>query len=147
MYILCFFVCATNMADRILGFNPTEGISPDSPLHSRYLPRIAEDDPLVPTAIVWPPVKEKACEVDTGTPPTKYFKPPWSQPSQLFSQRWILLPPEEIANPDTRPHSYKNLSLPKATFKHNRNQTGTMPYNNTAIPPPEEITGAASLPC
>lgn len=153
------------MANTIQGFKPTRATSPqalppDSPLHTAYLPRIADQDLLVPTRITQPFVKKKSYKVDTGTPPSKNFKAPSLETPQLLSQRWILLPPEESANPHTHPysldvrtsslqthHPFEKVTLPMTTYKHERDQTATMPYNNTAIPPPEEITGAASLPC
>ena len=155
------------MANGILDFKPTratslQAIPPNSPLLARYLPRIAEEDPLVPIRITRSAVTKKSYEVDTGTPPSKNFKIPSFETSQLlFSQRWILLPPEELADPHTHSysldihkissqtpdHPFEKSTLQKATYKHNKDQTATMPYNNTAIPPPEEITGVASLPC
>lgn len=154
-----------SMADRI-GFKPTratspQALSPDSPLHTRYLPQIAEKDPHVPINFTWPSVKEPSWKVDTGTPPSKDFKVRSLKTSQSFSQRWILLPPEDLANSHTHPcsldlqtsssriasHLSGKSTLRKPTSKHIRDLIATMPYNNTAIPPPEEITGAASLPC
>ena len=154
------------MANEIPDFKPTRATSPHaippiSPLQARYLPRIAKEDPLVPIRITRSAVKKKSYEVDTGTPPSKNFKIPSFKTSQSFSQRRILLPPEELANPHTPPypldthrtssqtsdHSFQRSTLPKATYKNNKDRPATMPYNNTAIPPPEEITGVASLPC
>ena len=136
-----------SMANR-MDFKPTftspPAIPPDSPLHTRYLPQIAEEDPLVPIKFTW--FKEPSWKVNTGTPPSKDFKAPSLETSQLFSQRWILLPPEESADQIPSHPSGKSTS-PKSTSKHKKDQIATMPYNNTAIPPPEEITGAASLPC
>ena len=154
------------MADRILGFKPTratspQAIPPDSPPHTRYLPQIEGEDSLAPISITRASIKKKSYEVNTGTPPSKIFKAPSRDVSRLFSHRLIFSPPEELANPHTHPYaldvpgissqtsynSLENRTLPNATYKHNRNPIATMPYNNTAIPPPEEITGAASLPC
>ena len=155
------------MANR-MGFKPTRGaispqaLSPNSPLHTRYLPQIAEKDPLVPINFTWPSVKEPSFKVDTGIPPSKDFKAPSLRISQsFFSQRWILLPPEDLAKSHTPPSSLDSQSsssriathlsgkstLRKPTSKHKKDLIATMPYNNTAIPPPEEISGAASLPC
>lgn len=165
-YSAFFFMHTINMADKILDFKPTRATSPlaippDSPLHTRYLTRIEEEDSLVPIRITRLSAGKKSYEVDTGNPPSKYFKPPALQTSQLFLHRRIVLPQEELANPHTHPHSPNTetvssqipdhtlikSTLPKDTYKHHRDQIATMPYNNTAIPPPEEITGAASLPC
>lgn len=161
-----FFVHAISMANRILGFKSTratspQAVPPDSPLHARYLPRIFEEESLVPIRISRQSIKKKSYEVDTGTPPSKNFKAPSFETSQIFSHRWILLPPEKLANAHTHPyfldtqtpssqtpyHPFQTLTLSDATYKHNGAQIATMPYNNTAIPPPEEITGVASLPC
>ena len=163
---LLFFVHGISMANRRLDFKPTratspQAIPPDSPLHRRYLPRIAEEDPLVPAIITRSSAKKKSYEVDTGIPPSKNFKIPSLDSSQSFYQRRILLPSEEFAKLYTNPyalntqeplsrspyHILEHSTPPKATYKHNQHQTTTMPYNNTAIPPPEEITGVASLPC
>lgn len=164
---LCLFTYTINMANRVTGFKPTrpnspQAIPPESPLHTQYLPRIAEKDPRVPIEITAPSVKKNSYKHNTGTPPSKKFKVPSLKISQLFLHRWILLPPEELAysfaSPHTHPysldiqpsssqspyHPFVELTPRKATYK---DQSATMPYNNTAIPPPEEITGAASLPC
>ena len=156
----------TSIANKQQGFKHTRATSPqakppDSPPLKRYSPRIAGDDLLLPTRITRSFVKKKSYEIDTEIPPSRYFKPPSLEVSRLFSQRWILLPPAEFANSHTPPyssdttvsslqspnHSLKRSRLPKATYRLGGDQTSAMPYNNTAIPPPEEITGAASLPC
>ncbi len=154
------------MANRRPDFKPTratspQAIPPDSPLRRRYPPRIAEEDPLVPVGITRSSVRKKAYEVDTGLPPSKKFRIPSPDSSQLFYHSWILLPPEESATFYTNPyaldtqapssrspyHTPEDSTPPKSTYKHKQDQITTMPYNNTAIPPPEEITGVASLPC
>lgn len=165
-YDLFFSMHTVSMANRFPSFKPTRATSshvihPDNYCHRQHRSRNAKDVPLVPISISRPFVKRKSYEVDTGIPPSKKFKPPTLERSRLFSQRWILLPPEELAKACTHPyslgtpislpqsphHRINQSTLPQATYKQNRNQTYTMPYNNTAIPPPEEITGAASLPC
>lgn len=50
------------------------------------------------------------------------------------------------------PLSYSLLSTlpsrnPSIRGLHLRHSAYDMPYNNTAIPPPEEVTGSAALPC
>ena len=166
VYNLILSMYATSMANKQQGFKHTRATRsqakpPDSPPLERYLPRIAGDDSLLPTRITRSFVKKKSYEIDTGTPPSKYFKPPSLEVSRLFFWRWILLPPEEFANSHTPSyssdttissvqspnHSLKRSRLPKATYRLGGDRTSAMPYNNTAIPPPEEITGAASLPC
>ena len=167
-YSLLFFVHGISMANWRLDLKPTratspQAIPPDSPLRRRYPPRIAEEDPLVSVRITRSSVQKKSYEVDTGLPPSKKFKIPSLDLSQSFYQRWILLPPEESAKFYTNPYAldtqapssrspYHTLRVedctpPNSTYKHKQYQTTTMPYNNTAIPPPEEITGVASLPC
>jgi len=39
---------------------------------------------------------------------------------------------------------FQNFSISNL---HRRHSASNMPYNNTAIPPPEEVTGSAALPC
>ena len=147
-------------------FKPTvasssHAILPDKTLHTRYLSRLIKEDSLEPSQAPRSFVRRKSYEVDTGIPPSKLFRPPSLGRSQSFSQRWIPLPPEERANPHTHAYSidtqvtpllathlpFDSSTLPEATYKHEIHQTAAMPYNNTAIPPPEEITGVASLPC
>lgn len=183
------------MANRIPRFKPTRHTSPqplpsrapDSPPRERHPLPIQEDEPLVPRRTSRTSVKKRWFEVDTGTPPSKKFKPPSTRTSvkkrsyetdtgtppskrvrpplleisRLFSQRSILLTPEQLAtppphrysldtpfpSPQTPNHPSNQSTLSKPTVNHSRDQAYTMPYNNTAIPPPEEITGAASLPC
>lgn len=117
--------------------------------------------PLVPRRTTRISVKKRSYEIDTGTPPSKKIKLPLLETSRLFSQRSILLTPQQLAtppahrypldspfpSPQTPNHPSNQSTLPKATVNHSKDQAHTMPYNNTAIPPPEEITGAASLPC
>ena len=165
-YSLFLLIYSIRMANMLPGFKPTtasssHAILPDRILHTRYLPRLIKEDPLEPSQAPRSFVRKKTYKVDTGTPPSKTFRAPSLGISQLFSQRWILLPPEELANPHAHPysidtqvipllathHPFDNSTLPKATYKHDSCQNAAMPYNNTAIPPPEEITGAASLPC
>ena len=164
---LCFFTYTISMANRVTGFKPTrsnspQAIPPESPLHTQYLRQITEKIPLVPRKTTTPSVKKNPYKHNTGTPPFKKFKDPSLEISQLFLHRWILLPREELAysfaSPHTHPysldiqpsssqtpyHPFGELTPREATYK---DQSATMPYNNTAIPPPEEITGAASLPC
>lgn len=48
--------------------------------------------------------------------------------------------------------SYSLLNTPRSQSLsvdnlHRRHSASNMPYNNTAIPPPEEVTGSAALPC
>ena len=154
------------MANMLPAFKPTvasssHAILPDKTLHTRYLFRPIEEDSLEPIQTPRFFVRRKSYEVDTGTPPSKAFRPPSLGISQSFSQHWIPLPPEERANPQTHAysidtqvipllathHPFDSSTLPEATYKHKTYQTAAMPYNNTAIPPPEEITGVASLPC
>ena len=154
-----------SMANSISSFEPTRATSTQvialgSPLHKRYSIRIASDKPLVPIESDRPPVKRKWYEIDTGIPPSKDFKPPLDT-SRLIYLRPILLPPAELAichsyqysldaptsSPRIASYSSNQPILTRAAYKRNRDQTYAMPYNNTAIPPPEEITGTASLPC
>ena len=116
-------------------------------------------DPLVSTAITQS-VRKTSYKVATGTPP-RFFKPPSLEIPQLIFKHWISVSSEGPASPNTHPHTLDTVIsssqthnyplnqsiLPETTCRHDRNQTVTMPYNNTAIPPPDEITGAASLPC
>ena len=116
------------MADSILGFKPAQEISPNNPLNESCLQSIKEDNSLVSVSSIRSSTKNKSNEVETGIPPSKNYKiAAESSISSLQLTRYSL-----------------NQSN---TYKHKRDQTATMPYNNTAIPPPEEITGAASLPC
>ena len=166
VYSLCLLIYLISMANMYPAFKPTIASSShavllDRILHTRYLHRHIKEDSLEPIQTPRLSVNRKTYEVDTGTPPSKSFRPPLLGISQLFSQRWILVPPEEFAEPNAHPYStdtqvipllathylFDNSTLPKATYKHEIYQTTAMPYNNTAIPPPEEITGAASLPC
>lgn len=166
VYSPCLLIYFISMANMLPAFKPTvasssHAILPDRILHTRYLPRHIKETSLEPIQTPRLSVRRKTYEVDTGTPPSKSFRAPSLGISQLFSQRWILVPPEEFAEPHARPYStdtqvtpllatyhlFDNSPLPKATHKHESHQTTAMPYNNTAIPPPEEITGAASLPC
>ena len=154
-----------SMANSISSFEPTRATSPQvialgSPLHERYSIRIATDKPLVPIQFDRPPVKKKWYEIDTGIPPSKDFKPPLDT-SRLIYLHSILLPPAGLAirhshqysldtptsSPRIASYSLNQPILTRAAYKRNRGQTYAMPYNNTAIPPPEEITGTASLPC
>ena len=147
-------------------FKPTvasnsHAILPDKTLHTRYLSRHIKEDSLEPIQAPLSCVRRKPYEVDTGTPPSKSFRPPSLRISRSFSQRWIPSLPEELANPYAHAYSTNtqvipllathlpldSSTLPESTYKHESNQTAAMPYNNTAIPPPEEITGVASLPC
>lgn len=135
--------------------------APDSPPREQHPLPIQEDEPLVPRRTSRTSVKKRSYEIDTGTPPSKKFKHPLLETPRLFSQHSILLIPEQFAtspahwyplenpfpSPQTPNHPSNQSTLPKATVNHSRDQAHTMPYNNTAIPPPEEITGAASLPC
>ena len=165
MNTLCFLLHIMSMANNISSFEPTRATSPQaialwSPLHERYSIRTATDKPLVPTDSDRTPVKKKSYEIDTGIPPSKDFKPPLDT-SRLISLRAILLPPAELANhhphqyfldtPTTSPqiasYSSNQPIRTRVAYNRNRDQTYAMPYNNTAIPPPEEITGTASLPC
>ena len=165
MNTTCFLLHIMSMANNISSFEPTRATSPQvialwSPLHEQYSIRIATDKPLVPKESKRPPVKRKSYEIDTGIPPSKDFKPPLHT-SRLISLRSILLPPAELANrhpfkcfldtPTSSPQiasCSSNQPIPtRAAYNRNRDQTYAMPYNNTAIPPPEEITGTASLPC
>lgn len=146
------------MANTTIAFKDTRVTSPqsitppDNPLHKRFLPEIAEEDPLVPIRVSPPSAKHRA-----GLPPTKNFKISSPKKSQLLPRRWILLPPRPggLANAHTHPYSLDTRTAssptpyqpPKFTYKRKTDQVATMPYNNTAIPPPEEITGVASLPC
>lgn len=147
---------ANSMANTTIAFKDTRVTSPqpitppDNPLHKRFLPEIAEEDPLVPIRVSPPSAEHRA-----GLPPSKNFKISSPKKSQL--RRWILLPPRPggLANAHTHPYSLDTRTPssptpyqpPKFTSKRKRDQVATMPYNNTAIPPPEEITGVASLPC
>lgn len=166
---LFFPLHVIRMANRqLMGFKSARATSPlvpaipqDSPLHERYLPHIAEDDQLVPIKITFPSAHQKRDEIGTSNPPSKEFKLRSLRTYQSFSQRRSLLPPEELARSHTHaysldtqksslrsPNHFPNqTTLSKASHTQDREQTATMPYNNTAIPPPEEITGAASLPC
>ena len=147
-------------------FKPTvasssHAVLPDKTLRTPYLSPPIKEDSLEPIQTPWSVVRRKTYEVDTGTPPSKPFRPPSLGISRSFSPRWIPSPPEERANPHTHaysvntqiipllatPHPFNRSTLPKATYKQESYQTAAMPYNNTAIPPPEEITGVASLPC
>ena len=154
------------MANMLPAFQPTVASSshaklPDKTLHTRYLIRPIKEDSLEPVQAPLSCVRRKTYEVDTGTPPSKSFRPPSLGRSRSFSQRWIPSPPKERAN--LHAHTYStntqvipllathlpldSSTLPESTYKHESYQTAAMPYNNTAIPPPEEITGVASLPC
>ena len=153
------------MANNISSFKPTRAFGPQAtalggPLHQRYPIRIATVKPLVPIEADRPSVKKKWYEVDTGIPPSRDFKPPLDT-SRLISRRLTLLPPAKFA--DRHPHQFSldtSTSSPpiasdcsnqpiltRVAYQQNRVQTHAMPYNNTAILPPEEITGTASLPC
>ena len=153
------------MANNISSFEPTGAFSPQaialgSPLHQRYPVRIATVKPLVPIEADRPSVKKKWYEVDTGIPPSRDFKPPLDT-SRLISRRSTLLPSVEFADrhprqfsPDTSTSSppiarvcSNQPILNRVAYQQNRVQTYAMPYNNTAILPPEDITGTASLPC
>ena len=167
VFILLFLLIYNiSMANKLPAFKSTvasssHAILPDKTLHTQYLCRPIKEDSLEPIQTPRFFVKRKSYEVDTGPPPSKAFRPPSLRRSQSFSQRWIPLPPKERANPHTHACSIDNLlnplpvthhpfgksTLPEATYKHESCQTAAMPYNNTAIPPPEEITGVASLPC
>lgn len=153
------------MANNISSFEPTRAFSPQaivlsSPLHQQYPIRIATVKSLVPIEADRLSVKKKWYEVDTGIPPSRDFKPPLDT-SRLISRRSTLLPPVKLA--DRHPHQF-SLDTPttspqiasyssnqpistRVAYQQNRFQTYAMPYNNTAILPPEEITGTASLPC
>ena len=140
-------------------FKPTRATSPqakppDSLLYEPHLIQIANNEPFVPVRSTRSSVQKKWYEIDTGTPPSRNFKPPLLETSRISLQRWILLPPAELANPHPQQFSLGTpISSPHTTnhssnqSEHNSEQTYAMPYNNTAIPPPEEITGTASLPC
>ena len=139
----------------------SHAILPDKTLHTRYLSRPVKEDSLKSIKAPRSFARRKTYKVDTGTPPSKAFRPPSFGISQSFSQRSIPSPPEERVNPHTHACSIDtqvipllatqrpldSSTLPEATYKHESYQTAAMPYNNTAIPPPEEISGVASLPC
>ena len=102
-YDLIFSMHAVGMANRIPSFKQTRATSsqvihPDNLFHGQHRPRNAKDVRLVPIRIIRPSVKKKSYEIDTVIPPSQRFKPPSLERSRLFSQRWILLPPEELAN-------------------------------------------------
>ena len=153
---LCIIYCS--MANMRLKSVLAPNQPPDSPPHEQPISRVAEDDSLVPIKITEPSPKKRTTDFGTGTPPSRNFQIRSFQTSRSFSQRWILLPP---ANPCTLPHSLhppssssqtinkssNQLILSEIAYKHNGDRSARMPYNNTAIPPPEEITGAACLPC
>ena len=147
-------------------FKPTvasssHAVLPDKTLHTRDLSQPIKGDSLKPTRTPRSFARRKTYKVDTGTPPSKPFRPPLLGISRSFSGRWIPSPPEERADPHTHAysittqgipllathHPFDCSTLPEATYKDESYQTAAMPYNNTAIPPPEEITGVASLPC
>ena len=140
------------MANNILSFEPTSATGPQaialgSPFDERHSSRVATEKPLVPIESGWPPVKKKSYEIDTGIPPSRE-RSILLRPAELASRRLhqcILDTP--IPSPKTASHSSNQPILIRAGYKPNRDQTYAMPYNNTAIPPPEEITGTASLPC
>ena len=154
------------MANILPAFKPavassSHAILPDKTLHTRYLSRPIKEDLLEPIQAPRSFVRRKSYEVDTGPPPSKPFRPPSLGISRSLSRRWIPSLPEERANPHTHAYSINTQvipllathhpldrsTLPEAPYKHESYQTAVMPYNNTAIPPPEEITGVASLPC
>ena len=153
-----------SMANNISSFKPTSASSPQaialgSPLHQRYPFRSARVKPLVPIKVHRPSVKKKWYEIDTGIPPSKDFKPPLDT-SRLISLRSIHLLPAELADripnhfsldtlassPQIASYSSNHPIQTWVAYQQARVQTYAMPYNNTAIPPPEEITGTASLP-
>ena len=165
LLMLCFlFSHLMSMANNISSFEPTSAFSPQaiplgSPLHQPYPIRIATFKPLVPIQVHRPSVKKKWYEIDTGIPPSKDFKPPLDT-SRSISLPSIHLLPAELA--DRNPNQFTLDTLASSpqiasyssnhpiqtwvAYQQTRVQTHAMPYNNTAIPPPEEITGTASLP-
>ena len=144
-----------NMANKILGIKPARApvlleTPPSSPLHERYQPPIKEDESPVSISRTRSSIKKRPYEVETGIPPSKNWKIPSLKTTRLFSKKsptHLYTPQSSTSSSETPKYPLSQSNLPKTTYKHDRDQTATMPYNNTAIPPPEEITGAASLPC
>ena len=61
------------------------------------------------------------------------------------------LPPKALTPKDLPSHNFPSSHVSPNNISPNdlllNNPSTKMPYNNTAIPPPEEVTGSAALPC
>ena len=111
-----------------------------------------QDLPRSNTDPLHPPVRKKFSKtglwVEFLTHPTTRVQqlelevPPFiTLESSLTHPSWWHLKPFEILLPKPASIQLPSLPFPKRAVQD------IMPYNNAAIPPPEEITGSASLPC
>jgi len=67
-----------------------------------------------------------------------------SSAAQVTHERF--LPAQDLLLSYSLLNTIRSQNLPIGNL-HRCHSASNMPYNNTAIPPPEEVTGSAALPC